>query len=77
MTGGVPGRGGAGKAFAKDRGVESGADAGFRSRSGVGWSVVKERLMEKGKRINTPRRRTVRSTVEISLVLHCPDLSFS
>jgi hypothetical protein len=44
-------------------GIESGADAGFRSRSGVGWSEVEEKEWrsgrEKRKRRKTPRCRNV------------------
>jgi hypothetical protein len=41
MTGNRSARYSAGKALERTDGIESGADAGFRSRSGVGWSVVK------------------------------------
>jgi hypothetical protein len=41
-TGDRSARGSAGKDFERTEGIESGADAGFRSRSGVGWSMAEE-----------------------------------
>jgi hypothetical protein len=52
MTGNRSARGSAGKALRRIEGIGSGADAGFRSRFGVGWSVG----MGKGKGVVERKR---------------------
>jgi hypothetical protein len=58
MTGNRSARYSAGKALERTDGIESGADAGFRSRFGVGWSEVEE----KGERVEERKKEEVKNS---------------